>query len=296
MATTRTFPEDGLIKTTDLKYPITIDVTNRFAENLKKLTELIGITRKTSVTEGTTLRIYGGYDVTLAEGAVPEGEIIPLSKVARKEHTTKVISLKKYRKAATAEDIQMYGEDEAVANTDDALLRRLQKDIRTELVAELKKGTGTEVALANGLQGAVATAWGKLQVLFEDYDVEKAIVFVNHMDLAEHVAKAGLTLQNAFGITYVQDFTGTILIGTNDVEKGQTWATVPENLNLAFINPNTSQVAKAFGLSGDSLGYIGMTHFAEPTTATIQTLVMSGILIYPERVDGIVKVNIVPGV
>lgn len=296
MVTTRTFPEDNLIKSTDLKYPITIDVANKFEVNLNKLIEMLGITRKISVNEGMTLRTYSGYDVTLGDGAVPEGEVIPLSKVARKTHSEKTISLKKYRKATTAEDIQMFGSNEAVTNTDNALIRELQKKVRTDFVTSLKTGTGTEVAVAHGLQGALATAWGKLQVLFEDYGSEQAVVFANSMDVAEYVGKANITTQTAFGLTYLVDFTGTLIIATNDIKKGEIWATVPENLILAYINPNSSAVAREFNLSGDETGFIGMTHFTENTTMTIQTLLASGILLYPERIDGIVKVAITAGV
>lgn len=158
MVTSRTYPEENLIKSTDLKYPITIDVTNKFQENISKLLEMLGVTRKISVSVGMTLKTYAGYDVTLAEGNVPEGEVIPLSKVERKIHSEKKIELKKYRKATTGEDIQMYGSNEAVTNTDNALVRQLQKKIRTDFVTALKTGTGTQDALGAGLQGALASA------------------------------------------------------------------------------------------------------------------------------------------
>lgn len=296
MVTSRTYPEENLIKSTDLKYPITIDVTNKFQENISKLLEMLGVTRKISVSEGMTLKTYAGYNVTLADGKVPEGEVIPLSKVERKTHSEKTIELKKYRKATTGEDIQMYGSNEAVTNTDNALVRQLQKKIRTDFVTALKTGTGTQDALGAGLQGALASAWGKLQVLFEDYGSERAIVFANSLDVAEYIAKAGITTQTAFGLTYLVDFTGTVIISTNDVDKGTIWATVPENIIFAYINPNNSELAKEFNLSGDPTGYIGMNHFQENTTLTIQTLLVSGMLMYPERIDGIVKVTLTPGV
>lgn len=296
MVTSRTYPEENLIKSTDLKYPITIDVTNKFQENISKLLEMLGVTRKISVSEGMTLKTYAGYDVTLAEGNVPEGEVIPLSKVARKTHSEKKIELKKYRKATTGEDIQMYGSNEAVTNTDNALVRQLQKKIRTDFVTALKTGTSEQTALGAGLQGALASAWGKLQVLFEDYGSERAIVFANSLDVAKYIAKAGITTQTAFGLTYLVDFTGTVIISTNDVDEGTIWATVPENIIFAYINPNNSELAKEFNLYGDPTGYIGMNHFQENTTLTIQTLLVSGMLMYPERIDGIVKVTLTPGV
>lgn len=292
MATTQTFPEANLTGKTDLKNAITIDVTNTFKENLTKLIEMLGVTRKISLTSGSTIKIYKGYTATLEDGTVPEGEVIPLSKVTQVEAATKTVELKKYRKATSGEAIALYGTDNAIANTDEALIRQIQKGIRKSLVDGIKTGTGTQTALGNGFQGALASAWGQLQVLFEDYGVENAVVFANPLDIAEYVAKAQVTTQTAFGLTYLVDFTGTIIISTTDIAKGEIWATVPENIVFAYINPSQSDVAKAFGLAADETGYIGMTHFTDEKTLTYQTLVLSGIEIFAERLDGIVKVQI----
>ena len=118
------------------------------------------------------------------------------------------------------------------------------------------------------------------------------MVFANPLDIAKYVANAQVTTQTAFGLTYLVDFTGTVIISTTDVEQGKIWATVPENIVFAYINPSQSDVAKAFGLASDETGYIGMTHFTDEQTLTYQTLVLSGIEIYAERLDGIVKVEI----
>ena len=231
----------NLIKKQDLKYPITVDVTNTFQENVRKMLELLGVTRKISLTNGSTIRIYDKYEVTLADGNVAEGETIPLSKVTRKEKTTKEITLKKYRKATTAEAVQMYGSNEAVTNTDDALIQKLQKEVRKEFITLLKTGS---------------------------------------------------TTQTAFGMTFINAFTDTAIISTTDIAEGEIWATVPENIVLASINATDSEMAREFGLNGVGLGYIGMTHFLDHTSATTQTLLMSGMLLYVERLDGIVKVKI----
>lgn len=135
---------------------------------------MLGITRKISVNEGMTLRTYSGYDVTLGDGAVPEGEVIPLSKVARKTHSEKT-SLKKYRKATTAEDIQMFGTNEAVTNTDNALIRELQKKVRTDFVTSLKTEQVQKQQLPMACK-CTSYSLGKLQVLFEDYGSEQAVL------------------------------------------------------------------------------------------------------------------------
>lgn len=292
MATSQTFPEANLTGKADLKNAITIDVTNTFKENVAKLIEMLGVTRKISLTSGSTIKTYKGYETALADGTVPEGEVIPLSKVTQIPAETKTVDLKKYRKATSGEAIALYGTDNAIANTDEALIKKLQKEVRKSFVEGLKKGTGTQANLGTGFQGALASAWGQLQVLFEDFGSETAVVFANPLDIAEYVAKAQVTTQTAFGLTYLVDFTGTIIISTTDVAKGEIWATVPENIVFAYINPSQSDVAKAFGLSVDETGYIGMTHFTDEKTLTYQTLVLSGIEIFAERLDGIVKVEI----
>lgn len=288
----QTFPETNLTDVAKLQSAITIDVQNKFKENVAKLIEMLGITRKVSLQSGSTIRTYKGYNVTLGDGAVAEGDVIPLSKVEQVAAETRTVDLKKYRKATSGEAIAMFGTENAIANTDDALVRQVQKKVRTDLVAGIKAGTGTQDNLGAGLQGAIASAWGKLQVLFEDYGVEQAIVFANPLDIAEYVAKAQITTQQAFGLTYLVDFTGTVIISTTDITKGEIYATVPENLVFAYINPSGSDLAKAFDLSADETGYIGIKHFTHEESLTYQTLLVAGIEIYAERIDGIVKVEI----
>lgn len=292
MATEQTFPENNLITTQDFKYPITIDVVNRFKEDLTKMMELLGVTRKISVNEGMILRSYTNYDVELEDGDVPEGEIIPLSKVKRKPYSEQEIKLKKYRKAVTGEDIQMFGADEAINNTDMALISQLQKQVRKDFVDNLKSGKGEQEAKGVGLQGALAGAWGSLQTLFEDYGTPNTIAFVNPQDVAAYIGQAGITTQTAFGLTFLTGFTNTTVILSSDVAEGEIWATVSENINLAYINPSTSALAREFNLTADPTGYIGMNHFKHNESLTVQTLIVSGILLFIERVDGVVKVKI----
>lgn len=289
---TQTFPEQNLTDVAKLQKAITIDVQNKFKENVAKLIEMLGITRKVSLQSGSTIRTYKGYEVALANGTVAEGDIIPLSKVTQIAAETRTVDLQKYRKATSGEAIALFGTENAIANTDDALIRQVQKKVRTDLVAGIKSGTGTQTNLGTGLQGALASAWGKLQVLFEDYGVEQAVVFANPLDIAEYVAKAQITTQQAFGLTYLVDFTGTVIISATDIPKGEIYATVPENLVFAYINPSGSDLAKAFGLSADETGYIGLKHFTHEESLTYQTLLIAGIEIYAERIDGIVKVEI----
>jgi hypothetical protein len=285
--------ETNLTKTGDLAIVQSIDFVERFQSNLSKLVEALGITRKMPVANGMTIKTYTS-SVTMASGEVGEGEIIPLSKVTTVPGPSIELSFKKYRKAASVESIQKHGYDQAIIETDDKLLKEIQKGIRTDLFTFLATGTGT--ATAESLQGAFAQAWGKVQVLFED-DAAQTVTFVNPMDIADHLAKADLSVQTAFGLQYVQNFAGVDLVIINSsVPKGTVYATAPENIVLAYVQITGAEINKAFDFTTDQLGFIGVTHDIQKQNLTAETVALSGVKMFAERLDGVVKVTIAPAV
>lgn len=102
-----------LIKKADLARVREIDFTLMFTESLRKLTEALGVTRKVAKQAGTVLKTYKATG-TLEDGAVAEGETIPLSKYTTEAVNYGEISLKKWRKATSAEAIIERGYDQAV--------------------------------------------------------------------------------------------------------------------------------------------------------------------------------------
>lgn len=289
---TQDFPEANLQTQAVLGNFIekSVDYSNRFADELTGFADALGITRPFAVQEGFKIQLYTKPEVDLANGDVAEGDIIPLSKVTPQPHSEKEITLKKYRKATSAEAIQRYGVDQAINLTDDALVGEIQKGIRDDLFAMVQAGQETE-NLSTGLQGALASAWGAVQVAFED-DVTGTVVFAHPLDVAETIANKELTLETRFGLNYYTDATGTTVFTSTQVERGSIYATAPENLQIAYI-PANGEYGRAFGLVSDSTGYLGMKHFVHDESATQQTLVMSGVLMFPERVDGVIKVPLV---
>ena len=206
---TQNFPEANLQTQAVLGNFIekSVDYSNRFADELTGFAEALGITRPFAVQEGFKIQLYTKPEVDLADGDVAEGDIIPLSKVTPQPHSEKEITLKKYRKATSAEAIQRYGIDQAINLTDDALVNEIQKGIRDDLFAMVQAGQETE-NLSDGLQGALASAWGAVQVAFED-DVTGTVVFAHPLDVAETIANKELTLETRFGLNYYTDATGT---------------------------------------------------------------------------------------
>ncbi|NBI08240.1 hypothetical protein [Senegalia massiliensis] len=283
--------ETNVIKQVDLAKVQSVDFVNRFGENISKLIEALGVTRKLPVQAGMVINRYKSADVTLAGGTVAEGEIIPLSKVKTKPAESIEMTIKKYRKAVTAEAIQKSGYDHAVAETDEALLRELQKGVRTDLFSHITTNAKATVAYEHGLQGAIATAWGQIQTKFED-DAAETLAFVNPIDVAKYQGSANITMQKEFGMNFVKGFLDAVVITNTSVPKGTIYATAAENIVLAYIPMSASEVARAFNLTSDETGFIGMTHSPQEDRATIQSLVMSGITLLTEREDGLVKVAI----
>lgn len=268
-----------------------IDYAYKFGENFSKFIEVLGITRQIPVQEGFTLTMYTAPKVELADGEVGEGELIPLSKVTPQPAETKEIKLNKYRKVTTAEAIQRYGRDEAINITDDALVREVQKGIRDYLFETIKTHGTEQVNLNAGtLQGALASAWGALEVLFED-DVITTIAFVNPMDVANEIANKEITLETQFGLRYYVDVTGTVVMLNNTIPQGEVYATAADNLQVAYISAD-SDLFKEFNMFTDEFGYIGVAHGSSLEILSVQTVLASGVLIFPERLDGMVKIEI----
>ena len=117
--------DTNLIKKSDLARVREIEFTEMFGYSIKKLMEALGVTRKIAKQAGTTLKTYKASG-TLASGAVAEGDTIPLSKYKTEAVTYKEITLKKWRKATSAEAIIERGYDQAVSDTTDAMLKDVQ--------------------------------------------------------------------------------------------------------------------------------------------------------------------------
>ena len=277
--------ETNTILTSDLARVREIDFISQFNGSLATLIEALGVTRKIAVQEGATLKALK-VTGTLESGAVAEGDLIPLSKYETEEVPVGEVKLNKWRKGTTAEAILKGGYDQAVGATTDKMVKDIQKGIRANFFTFL--ASGAETATGMGLQAALANGWGKLQVLWED-DAVETVYFVNPMDVADYLGNAQVSVQTAFGMVYVENFMGLGRVFLNSsVPQGKFYATAAENIVLYFVDVSTSELARAFELSSDELGYIGVSEYPDKDTARVMDLVMSGVTFFPERVDGIV--------
>lgn len=275
--------ETGTTVSADLAPAISVDFTSRIAQNIVELQELLGITDLIPMSAGTDIKIYK-WTVDELAAQVGEAENIGLTHVKRELANTITLDLDKYRRNTPAEAIQKVGRDIAINQSDEKLVQKVQKGIKGSLYTVLKTGTGT--ATGANLQKVLANLWAKLQKYYEDEDVNP-VYFVNPQDVADYLGTAQITMQTAFGFTYIENFLGlgTAIVSPQVTEKNPI-ATAKENLRGAYV-PMSGDVAQTFGLIADTTGLVGMTHSTKTGNATVDTLLMSCVKFFPEFQDGV---------
>lgn len=262
-----------------------VDFTERFSTSIETLMKMLGTTRKIEKKAGEVLKAYK-VKGTLEDGKVAEGEVIPLSKYETEYKAIGEATLQKWRKVTTAEAISEKGYGQAVNDTNDKMLKDIQKGIRKSFVDFLKTGTGKATGV--GLQAAMAQVWGQMQVLFEDTAIE-TVYFMNPLDVADYLGSAQITTQTAFGMSYIENFLGMgTAILASDVPKGKIYATAAENIVLYYIPVTSSDMAMAFDLTSDATGLIGIHTGATYDNLSAETVAASGVGLFAEKLDGIV--------
>lgn len=287
-----TTAETNLIKNEDLATVRMIDFVSRFGYSTKKLMELLGVTRIIPKQAGTALkrhRVKGSLNTQ----QVGEGEVIPLSKYETEDVPIGEITLKKWRKATSAEAIIDKGYNQAVGETTDKMLQDVQRGIRADLIASLTIAS-QPTASGAGLQAALADGWGKLQNIYEDDTIE-SVYFVNPEDVADYLGGATITVQTAFGFSYVENFLGLgTVIMNSQITKGTYKATAKENMVAYYVPADESELAKVFDFTTDETGLIGIHEYADYERMTADDTVISGIRVFADNESGVVAGTISP--
>ncbi|MEJ6348788.1 hypothetical protein R4Y45_06100 [Holzapfeliella sp. He02] len=259
-----------------------VDFTNQFNQNLSTLLKVLGITRKTNLPVGNAIKIYK-TSVDKTDGKVGEGEIIPLSQVKKEVDDTKTLEYSKYRKSVSIEGIQGAGFQQAVTETDLALLREVQRDIKNDLIDQVKAGSGQ--AQGDNFQKTVANALAKLSIAFDDTNATDSVLFVNPIDFYGYLGDTPIQMQSAFGLNYIQNYLGfTAIIMNPAVEEGKIYATPGQNLNMYYANASSA----GFEAYTDETGYISIMRNQANDRLTLDTTMYTALKIFPERLDGVI--------
>lgn len=276
-------PEINL--TRNLGAALSVDFAEQFGARLNSLSELLGVQRLLPMANGTLIKTYTS-SVTLAGQEVAPGAVIPLSEVVMEDGPAHELAWDKKRKAVPMEDIQKYGFEKAVNITDAKLLNEVQKGVRAKLLNQLATGTGA--ATGEGLQQIMAQNWAAVSAIFDEDDVQ-VISFINPFDAADYLGNANITTQNAFGMTYVENFLNNRIVFMHaEVPQGTVYSTADQNLVLAYAEMAGGAIGQAFDFVTDDSGLIGVTHDIDKARLTAETITAYGIELFAERLDGVV--------
>lgn len=269
-----------------------IDFVSQFSNDFRALMGILNVARPIKKESGAELKMVK-VSVDL-EDSVAEGEVIPYSELSWDEVKADPITLEKYSTGVTAEAINKYGYDTAVDKGDQELLAQITGQITTGLYGALI----TEDALegdALGFQKKLAKGQALVRKHFEQIQkgITGTVAFVNTDDFYDFLGETTLTVQTAFGMTYVQNFLGyDVIFVTAQVESGKVIVTTLNNLNVYYIDPADSDFAKA-GLvyQTDDTGYIGIHINGNYGTAVSETFAITGVKLFPEYADGIAVIT-----
>ncbi|MCD7712310.1 MAG: hypothetical protein LUJ25_06280, partial [Firmicutes bacterium] len=221
------------------------------------------------------LQKYNPKYATFGRSNVPEGSVIPYSWGTVAEVPFGELTVDKYAKAVSLESINSYGYDIAVQETDNEFLNELQGMVLTDFYAFLRACGSADGAVASQAslasseesgektktwQQCLALARGRCLNEFMKMrrTVTDVIGFANIMDLYTYLGDAPVTVQTAFGLSYVQNFMGystLLLLSDNEIPQGTVLATPANNIVLYYCDPSHSEFARAglqYTVDGDT--------------------------------------------
>lgn len=271
-----------------------LDFVSRFGANWSALREILNVMRPVRKAPGTTLVSYNAT-ITLEDGNVPEGAVIPYSKAKVEPVAHGDLTLKKYAKAVTIEDVNKYGAAIAVQKTDDAFLNELQGEVLDDFYGFLQ--TGTLTSTEDTFQMAVAMAIGQVVDKFKKMrkDATSIVVFVNTLDAYRYLGAAGLSVQTMFGLQYIKNFMGAeTMVLSSEIPEGTVIATPSENIVLYYVDPADSEFGQ-LGLNYTTDGETNLIGFhanGNYSTAVGESYALMGLKLWAEYLDAIAVVTV----
>ncbi len=282
--------KDRLTKTTNSTIsPRQIDFLSQFQDDWSHLLNIMGVTNMIAKISGTTLRATKAT-VSLQSGSVDEGDEIPFSQATLEEVPIGDITLEKYSKGVSMEEISKNGYDVAIVKTDNAFRFELQKVIKNKFYTFLK--TVTLTAIDTTFQMALAMAKGRVLDAQSKLNVTggEIVGFVNYLDFYSYLGGASITVQTAFGMNYVQNFMGyrtIFLCDSTEIPSGKVIATPADNMIAYYINPGEVDFSAA-GLEYAVMGVtpiLGFAVDADYRRATSDAFAVMGVVLAAEYLD-----------
>lgn len=287
--------QDGVMTTEDIEVQAReIDFVTSFTQNLQQLLDVLSISRPVEKANGTMLyqnKVTG----TLEDGNIEEGGVVPFSQYKVESDPVGPINIKKYAKAVTIETISQYGYDRAVTLADEEFRLNLQNIVISDFYNYMLSGTlnSTETTF----QKAMAMAAGRVRDKFQKMgrQITGIAEFVNILDLYEYLGTSPISVQTAFGMTYVKDFLGIdYLFLSSEIPQGTVVATAVNNIVPYYVNPSNSEFARA-----------GLTYTVDPTLPMIgfhtegnynrvqsESYAIMGVKLFADYIDAVAVITV----
>lgn len=291
-----TNPRDSLPNTYTNITAREIDFVTRFADNWDALRNIMGIMRPIRKAPGSTLISYSA-DITLEDGNVGAGKVIPYSSATIVQTSFGTLSIEKYAKAVPIEDVDHYGAEVAIEKSDDAFLTKLQNVVLGRFYTFLN--TGALTGVASTWQEALAKAQGEVLNRFAEMqkDVTAIVGFANILDAYDYLGSANITVQTQFGLSYIKNFLGystLFLLPATRIARGDVIAVPVENIDLYYIDPSDSEFAR-LGLNYTTQGETNLIGFhaqGNYGTAVGEAFALMGMALWAEYLDGIAVISV----
>lgn len=274
-----------------------VDFVSRFSQNWDALREILGVTRPIKKVSGTKLISYTAQATSGLAQSPAAGQQIPYTDITVTEAAKADITIEKYAKAVTIEDVSKYGAAVAIQKTDDAFLNELQSNVMGRFYTFLN--TGSLVAAESSFQMALAMAKGLVIDKFNTINktVTEVVGFANVLDVYQYLGGTAITVQTMFGIQYVKDFMGyktLFLLSAPQIARGTVIATPVENIDLYYVDPADSDFADLglqYTVDGET-PLIGFHANGNYNTAVGEEFALMGITLWAEYLDGIAVVTV----
>ena len=275
-----------------------IDFVTSFARNWQALQEILGITRAIRMMPGTMLKSkYATGE--LQSGKVEEGDMIPRSKFTVAEKNYEEIDIEKFAKETSIEAVKKHGYDVAVGMTDEEFQVELQDMVMDRFYEYLN--TGTMTFEEKTFQMAFAMALGKVKNKFKAMhkNATGTAVFANTLDVYAYLGSSEVTVQTAFGMTYIENFLGAdvvFMLSEEQISRGKLIATPINNIVAYYVDPADSDFVK-MGLEYRTDGETNLIGFhakGDYDRATSVAYAIMGFTLFAEYIDAIAVVTINP--
>ena len=267
-----------------------IDFVSRFGDSWQALQDILGIMNPVKKENGTQLVSYTA-EVTLEEGNVPAGAVIPYSQATVTASIKDDVVLKKYAKAVPVEDVNQYGTSVAVEKTDNAFLNELQGNVIDDFYNVLKNNSSAMGETYDNFQMAVAMAIGMVRDKFKRMrkNASDVVVFVNTLDAYRYLGSAEISVQTAFGLDYIENFMGArAVILSSDIPENKVIAIPSDNIVLYYVDPSTAfaELGLVYTTDGET-NLIGFHAQGNYGTAVGESFALMGMRLWLEYADGV---------